>query len=159
MYQDRRRERRPRRRARAAVPRRPVAPFSAEGDGVVVVGYFSAKQRDFAALMDAAVADLAAEGIRVLGRLVQRRGVSDGGARKMDMPYSSRTLISHGKVRLVAAVCEETGADAVVFLAPLTERQRRLLTQALGCPAISLQDARPSANFSPSVHEKFPTDQ
>lgn len=125
----------------------------------MVVGYFSAKQKDFVALMDAAVAGLTAQGVRVLGQMVQRRGVSDGGARKMDMPYSSRTLIGQGKVREVAAACVETGADAVVFLAPLTERQRRVLTQVFGCPAISFADVRRSANPLPRVHEKFPTDQ
>ncbi|MFD4545950.1 hypothetical protein [Streptomyces sp. NPDC058466] len=122
------------------------APYQApasvvEGADVVIVGYFSAKQKDFAAHMDSAAAEMAAHGARVVGRLVQRRGVSDGGVKKMALPYSSRTLISYGKVREVAAACERTHADAAVFLTPLTGRQRRVLTAVLGCPAVSLAEA------------------
>ncbi|MFF0110601.1 HflX-like GTP-binding protein [Streptomyces hirsutus] len=58
----------------------------------------------------------------------------------MALPYSSRTLLSHGKVREVAAACEGAGADAVVFIAPLTERQQRVLTGIFGCPAVSLSE-------------------
>lgn len=102
------------------------------------MGYFSARQKDFAVRMDAAATGLSAHGARVVGRVVQRRGVSDGGARKMALPYSSRTLLSSGKTREVAALREETGADAVLFLNALTEHQGRVLTEAFGCPAVSL---------------------
>ncbi|MFE6710599.1 hypothetical protein [Streptomyces sp. NPDC057695] len=110
------------------------------GIDVVLVGYFSAKQKDFGTLMSAAAADLAARGVRVVGHMVQRRGVSDGGARKMTLPYSSRTLLSYGKVREVASRSQETNATAVVFTTTLTSRQRRTLTNMLGRPAISLSD-------------------
>lgn len=106
----------------------------------MIVGCFSAKQKDFAAQMDAAVREMAARGARAVGQIVQRRGVSSGGARKMNLPYSSRTLLSYGKVRQAAALCERTGADAAVFLTPLTSRQRRVLTGILGCPAANLAD-------------------
>jgi len=141
MHHSRRRERRPRRRAPVVRSRQPLAPVEIGGLGVVVVGFFSAKQKDFGALMDAAAADLTARGARVVARVVQRRGVSGGGAKKMHLPYSSRTVLSHGKVRETATTCEETGAEAVVFLTDLTERQRRLLTEAFGRPAMSLRDA------------------
>ncbi|WP_323181343.1 hypothetical protein [Streptomyces sp. NBC_00154] len=59
----------------------------------------------------------------------------------MALPYSSRTLLSYGKVRETAALCEQTDADAAVFLSPLTGRQRRALTRMLGCSAVSLADA------------------
>ncbi|MFD9204171.1 hypothetical protein ACFWDP_38655, partial [Streptomyces anthocyanicus] len=104
-------------------------------------GYFSGKQKDFAALMDVAAQQLTERGARVVGRIVQRRGVSAGGVGKMGLPYSSRTLLSYGKVREAAALCEGTGADAAVFLPPLTERQRRVLPGLLGCPTVSLTDA------------------
>jgi 50S ribosomal subunit-associated GTPase HflX len=116
------------------------APAIAEGTEVVLVGYFSGKQKDFAALMDTAAQQATKHGVRVVGRIVQRRGVSDGGAKKMALPYSSRTLLSYGKVREVAALCEQTDADAVLFLSTLTERQRRVLTGMLSCPAVSLAD-------------------
>jgi 50S ribosomal subunit-associated GTPase HflX len=104
----------------------------------VIVGYFSARQKDLSVRMEAAAADLTARGARVVGRVVQRRGVSNGGVRRMTLPYSSRTLLSSGKAREVAALCEESGADAVIFLNALTEHQRRVLTEAFGCPAVSL---------------------
>jgi 50S ribosomal subunit-associated GTPase HflX len=112
----------------------------AEGADVVLVGYFSGKQKDFAVLMDTAAQQATKHGVRVVGRIVQRRGVSDGGARKMALPYSSRTLLSYGKVREAAALCEQTNADAALFLSTLTQRQRRVLTGMLGCPAVSLSD-------------------
>lgn len=113
------------------------------------MGYFSARQKDFAVRMDAAAAGLSAHGARVVGRVVQRRGVSDGGARKMTLPYSSRTLLSSGKTREVAALCEDSGADAVIFLNALTEHQRRVLTEAFGCPAVSLAEA-PAPAIAPA---------
>jgi predicted DNA binding protein len=115
--------------------------LAVEGADVVIVGYFSGKQKDFAALMDTAAQEMTTRGARVVGRIVQRRGISDGGAKKMALPYSSRTLLSYGKVREAAALCEQTNADAAVFLASLTERQRHVLTGMLGCPAVSLADA------------------
>jgi 50S ribosomal subunit-associated GTPase HflX len=115
--------------------------LTVDGADVVIVGYFSGKQKDVAALMDTAAQEMSRGGARVVGRIVQRRGVSDGGAEQMALPYSSRTLLSYGKVREAAALCEETNADAAVFLAPLTERQRHALTGMLGCPAVSLADA------------------
>lgn len=140
MHQNRRRERRPPRCAPVVRARQPVAPAEIAGSAVVVVGFFSAKQKDFGALMDAAVDNLTARGARVVARVVQRRGVSGGGAKKMHLPYSSRTILSQGKVREVAATCEETGADAVVFLTDLTDRQHQFLAEAFGRPALSLKD-------------------
>ena len=137
-------DRRPVRRVRTVGDRWPADPFVLAGAGVVIVGYFSARQKGYASLMDAAVAEVTAHGGRVLGRAVQRRGVSRGGVRNMSLPFSSRTLLSYGKVREVAAVCAESGADAVVFLLPLTGRQRWALTEAFGCPAVSLADIRPA---------------
>lgn len=120
--------------------RRQASRLTVAGADVVLVGYFSAKERDFATLMASAAAELAARGARVVGQIVQRRGVSDGGARKMGLPYSSRTLLSYGKVREAAETCEQADADAAVFVASLTERQRRALTAMLGRPAVSLAD-------------------
>jgi 50S ribosomal subunit-associated GTPase HflX len=107
---------------------------------VVLVGYFSAKQKDFEALMASAEEQLAARGTRVVAQMVQRRGVSDGGVHTMALPYSSRTLLSYGKAREVAQTCEQTQATAVVFVATLTEHQQRTLTELLGRPAVSLAD-------------------
>ncbi|MFI6405323.1 hypothetical protein [Streptomyces sp. NPDC050548] len=138
MHQGRRRDRRP---VHHAEPARHEAPVPAvAGTDVVIVGCFSGRQKDFAALMDAAARELDARGARVVGRIVQRRGVSAGGARKMALPFSARTLLTYGKVREAALLCEKTAAGAAVFVTPLTPRQRRVLTGMLGCPAISLAE-------------------
>ncbi|WP_328489881.1 HflX-like GTP-binding protein [Streptomyces zaomyceticus] len=144
MHQPRRRDRRPARRVSSAPARRQAFRIPAAGADVVLVGYFSAGQKDFESLMESAATELAAHGARVAAQFVQRRGVSDGGARKMGLPYSSRTLLTYGKVREVALACERVDADAVIFAASLTERQRRTLTSMLGCPAESLSDLLPA---------------
>ncbi|HEX8868351.1 MAG TPA: hypothetical protein VF821_22015 [Lentzea sp.] len=110
-------------------------------DVVVLMGLFSAKQKDFAEVMAAAAGELAARGTHVAEQVVQRRGVSHGGARLMSVPLSRRTLLSSGKVREVAQACQRTGADAVVIVSPSTEHQRRSLTAIFGRPALSLADA------------------
>ncbi|MFD4314801.1 hypothetical protein [Streptomyces sp. NPDC058548] len=115
----------------------------------MLVGHFSAKEKNFGALMDSAARELTARGARVVGRFVQRRGVSDGGVAKMALPFSSRTLLRSGKVREVAAACEEARADAAVFVTPLTELQQRTLTVLLGCPALSLGTALDANRPSP----------
>ncbi|MFF9838516.1 hypothetical protein [Streptomyces sp. NPDC013740] len=137
-------DRRPARRgAPGAAPgpgRRRPAGLTVTGADVLLVGYFSAKEKDFAARMDAAAAELTALGARVVGRIVQRRGVSAGGARKMTLPYSSRTLLSAGKAREAARAREAAGAGAVVFVAALTDRQRQVLTELFGCPVGALAE-------------------
>ncbi|MEV7796640.1 hypothetical protein [Streptomyces sp. NPDC087512] len=140
MHQPRRRDRRPARRVPSPPARREGSRLTLVGADVVLVGYFSAKQKDFEALMASAATELAARGARVVVRAVQRRGVSKGGVRKMGLPYSSRTLLSRGKVREVARACDRAEADAVVFVASLTEHQRRTLTALLGRPVVSLSD-------------------
>ncbi|MFG2867231.1 hypothetical protein [Streptomyces sp. NPDC048338] len=110
------------------------------GADVLIVGYFSAKEKDFVARMDAAAGELAARGARVVGRFVQRRGVSAGGVGKMALPYSSRTVLGRGKVREVTAAREAAAADLVVFVRPLTGFQQSALSEIFGCPAVSLSE-------------------
>ncbi|MET9677326.1 hypothetical protein ABZY68_30180 [Streptomyces sp. NPDC006482] len=141
MHQLRGRDRRPARRAAPASAGRGASPVELAGTRVVLVGYFSAKEKRFGALMDAAAAALTARGARVEGRIVQRRGVSHGGVAKMTWPFSSRTLLGSGKVREVAAACEAVEADAAVFVASLTEHQQCVLTELLGCRAVTLSEA------------------
>ncbi|MFE6331731.1 hypothetical protein ACFVOK_00715 [Streptomyces sp. NPDC057798] len=140
MHQSRGRDRRPARRTPSEPTQQLGFRLTALGADVVLVGFFSAKRKDFQALMASAAAELSARGARVVAQTVQRRGVSDGGALKMGLPYSSRTLLSYGKVREVAQACEQANAEAVVFVASLTARQRRTLTGMLGCPVVSLAD-------------------
>ncbi|MFD8754432.1 hypothetical protein ACFV0O_26105 [Kitasatospora sp. NPDC059577] len=140
MHQPRRRDRRTARRVPSEPAQRQAFRLTAAGADVVLVGYFSAKQKDFEMLMASAAAELGARGARVVVQIVQRRGVSDGGVQKMSLPYSSRTLLSYGKVREVAQACDQANADAVIFVATLTRRQQRTLTDMLGRPTASLTD-------------------
>ena len=138
MHQPRRRYRRPARRVPSEPARRQAYRYRTAGADVALVGYFSAKQKNFETLMASAAAEPAARGARVVVQIVQRRGVSDGGAQKTGPPYSSRTLLSHGKVHEVAQACDQADADAVVFVAAVTERQQHTLTDLLGRPAVGL---------------------
>lgn len=140
MRQPRRRDRRPSRRAASAPVPDPPYLLPASGADVVLIGFFSARRKDFETVMADAAARLAAHGGRVVVRIVQRRGVSGGGARKMSLPYSSRTLLSQGKARQVADVADLVEADAVVFTNPLSMHQRRTLTALFGRPAVSITD-------------------
>ncbi|MFI7453503.1 hypothetical protein ACIBQX_38855 [Nonomuraea sp. NPDC049714] len=116
---------------------------------VLIAGLFSAQRKDHAGLMDDLAAEITELGGRVVRRFVQRRGVSGGkkgrapgGQANMDQPYSSRTLMSTGKVREIAQARTETRAVAVVFVNQLTVRQRTVLTEILGCPVLSRSDLR-----------------
>ncbi|MEU9253780.1 hypothetical protein AB0D66_18220 [Streptomyces sp. NPDC048270] len=153
MHQPRRRDRRLTRRVPPQPPERQAFRLTKAGADVVLVGFFSAKRKDFETLMSSAATELAARGARVAVQMVQRRGVSHGGVQKMTLPFSSRTLLSYGKVREVARACDEAKADAVVFVPSLTERQRRTLTALLGRPAMSLSDllAAPPSPGAPAL--------
>jgi 50S ribosomal subunit-associated GTPase HflX len=109
------------------------------GADVVLVGLFSAKQKDYARLMDDASARVASFGGRVVARFVQRRGVSDGGAAVMSRPFSRATLVSGGKAREIAAACEAHGATAVAFLNPLSPHQEQALAELFERPVVSLR--------------------
>lgn len=115
----------------------------------MIAGFFSGKCRDHAELMDALAAQITGLGGRVVGRFVQRRGISGnkkgrvpGGKATMDRPYSSRTLMSTGKVHEIADARVRTDAQAVVFVNELTSRQRTALAKMIGCPAYSYSDLR-----------------
>ncbi|GAA0966637.1 hypothetical protein [Actinocorallia libanotica] len=123
-----------------------------EGRDVLIAGLFSAKQKEHLECMGALAAEVAVLGGRVAGCFVQRRGISGGkkgnapgGKGNMSRPYSSRTLMSTGKIREI--VQERTSADAVavVFFNPLTDRQRKVLAELLGCPVFSRTDLHPTA--------------
>lgn len=151
VHTHRRRDRRPARRTRRDGAARSAPDPVAPGSDLVLVGYFSGKEKGFAALMAEAAVEVEARGARVVGSMVQRRGVSDGGVRKMTLPFSSRTLIRSGKVRETTALAARTGADAVVFLNPLTPLQQDVLSGLFGRPALSL------AEFLAAAHRPPPT--
>lgn len=138
MHQRRGHDRRPSRRTASKQQQPLTLPLTLDGTNVVLIGYFSAKVKDYAAIMDSAAAELTLRGAQIIERFVQRRGVSDGGVEKMDLPFSSRTLLSPGKVSEIAAACQT--ADLVVLIASPTGHQQRNLTAMLGCPVLSLTE-------------------
>lgn len=116
------------------------------GADVLIVGLFSAKQKDYEAVMEATATLATARGAQVLDRIAQRRGVSDGGgAAVMARPFSRRTLLREGKVREIAQRCQADGIGAVVLVNPLTDRQRQILEEHFGCPVLTRSDLEPAA--------------
>jgi GTP-binding GTPase N-terminal len=107
---------------------------------VVLVGLFSAKDRDYQARLDALEARVVAMGGRVLKRFIQRRGVSDGGVRLMSAPLSRRFLVGRGKLDQIVMICANEDVDAVVFVNDLSDYQRRWLSTRLACPVLTQVD-------------------
>ncbi len=130
------RRRQPRSR-RISAHGRNAAPLPMQGAEVLLVGYFTAKNRQYEEAMAELAAQVTAAGARVVRQFVQRRGVSHGGVRKMALPLSRRTLIGPGKVREIAEVRQETGAQAVIFINQLTDHQREALENAFECRVLS----------------------
>lgn len=110
------------------------------GVDVLLVGLFSAKDKEFGAKLDLLAASVKAHGGRVVSRHVQRRGVSHGGAAKMTESFSRRTLISPGKAREIAQACRAAEVGVAVFVNPLTKHQRAVLGDMFGCLVISGED-------------------
>ena len=108
-----------------------------EGADVLIAGLFSAKQKDYEAVLDATAVLVTAAGARVVGRVAQRRGVSDGGVALMGRPLSRQTLLRGGKVREIAQRCQDAQIDAVVLVNAITEHQRLTLEERFGCAVLS----------------------
>ncbi|MEV4121635.1 hypothetical protein [Micromonospora sp. NPDC049645] len=117
-----------------------------DGADVVLVGLFSAKEKKYDVRLDELAALAKARGSRVVGRYVQRRGASDrwkqrpGGAARMSMPFSRRTLLTHGKIREIAEACRNADIDAAIFVNTLSHVQRTVLADVLGCLVFSGDD-------------------
>ena len=110
------------------------------GADVVLVGLFSAKEREFGLKLELLATAVEAHGGRVVSQHFQRRGVSHGGAAKMTEAFSRRTLLSPGKAREIAQACRAAKADVAVFVNPLTNHQRAVLGDLFGCLVISGED-------------------
>lgn len=107
------------------------------GADVLVVGLFSAKEKDYEAVIETVAALATARGARVLGRIIQRRGVSDGGVASMTRPFSRQTLLTAGKIREIARRCQTDQIGAVLLVNTLTDHQRLILEGRFGCPVLS----------------------
>lgn len=105
---------------------------------IIVAGLLSAKHPDPEALLSQLAEELEARGGTVVGRLLQRRGVSRGGAARMSQPLSWRTVFGPGKTRELVALVAETDADCVVTCNILIDNQRKTLRERTG---VTVQDA------------------
>ncbi|MFT5686626.1 MAG: 50S ribosomal subunit-associated GTPase HflX, partial [Myxococcota bacterium] len=103
----------------------------------IVAGLFSAKQPQPEALLSQLADALEARGAVIVGRVFQRRGVSRGGAAKMNQPLSWRTVFGPGKTREIVALCQETDADCLVTCNILIDKQRKTLSELTG---VEVQD-------------------
>jgi 50S ribosomal subunit-associated GTPase HflX len=107
------------------------------GTDILIAGLFSARQKDYEAVLEATAALATARGARVVGRIVQRRGVSDGGVAVMGRPFSRQALFGAGKVREIAQRCQDDRIGAVVLVNAITDHQRLILEERFGCPVLS----------------------
>ncbi|CAM3218643.1 hypothetical protein [Stackebrandtia soli] len=104
-----------------------------DGARAVLAGLFPAKPADHDLHMDRLAERARRLGATIVGRVVQRRGVSHGGVHLMGAPLSRTTILGRGKaVELARLVCE-TAATVVIMANPLTERQREALQDLTGC--------------------------
>ncbi|WP_433062430.1 hypothetical protein [Dactylosporangium sp. CS-033363] len=107
---------------------------------VAVAGLFSAKDREYQHRVDAVAARVRDLGGEVVARIVQRRGVSDGGVQLMGAPLSRRFLLGPGRLEELATACAAEGVDVVVFVNELDAHQRQSLADRLGRPVLSAAD-------------------
>jgi 50S ribosomal subunit-associated GTPase HflX len=109
---------------------------SLRGKRCVIAGLISAKE-DAPLLITRAAAVIVSAGGTVVDAIVQRRGVSrsrhPGGAKQLQMPLSSRTAMSSGKVAELATVCHDHAAEVIVYLGAIKPNQIKNLSQLTGC--------------------------
>ncbi len=117
------------------------------GERVIIAALVSAKDATAADRLDRLEGDLDVARATVVGRLVQRRGVSrastPGGASRMNAPMNPATVIGTGKVRELAQLAAEHQATVIVFVNRLTPSQLTKLELATGCRVVSA-DAIPT---------------
>lgn len=112
------------------------------GARCITAGLVSAKDKDAPKRLDEVEAMLIQLGASVVGRVVQRRGVSrakkPGGVLKMDSPMSAASIIGTGKAKELAVLASEARANTVIFVNPLKSSQQSRLKQMTGCRIVLL---------------------
>jgi hypothetical protein len=121
--------------------------LSVTGARVFVCALLSARRKNPESVLDTVVVELEREGARVVGRMLQRRGVSrsrfPGGAAKMDKPLTQRGLFSSGKLKELASMTKSSGAELLIIHNAITNGQRNVLADLTSCRVYSLCIARP----------------
>ncbi len=101
-----------------------------KGKRVVLAALLSVKE-DVDARFDVLLARVVELGGDVVGRVVQRRGVSrargPGAAAGLDGPMNRATFMGRGKASELATLCINERADVVVFANHLDPHQRGVL--------------------------------
>ncbi len=115
------------------------------GATCIVAALVSAKDKSAIARVDEIEADLVQRGAVVVGRLIQRRGVSKGGVKKMGQPLSPTTVISSGKTRELAQLAATQNADTIVFLNDLKTTQASRLSEITSCRVLDAKHAARAA--------------
>jgi 50S ribosomal subunit-associated GTPase HflX len=114
---------------------------SLAGGRAIIAALVSYRATDTEERVRALTLVVAAQGVEVVGSLVQRRGVSRapsaGGAKRLDAPMSSATFIGSGKAQELAALAKECSATVVYFLNDLSATQIKRLSALTGCEVIS----------------------
>lgn len=86
-------------------------------------------------------------GDEVVGKLLQRRGVSrskiQGGSKRMDMPLTQRTLFGPGKTQELAALAQFAEASHLLIFNSITDGQRLALAGLTGTEVYSFTDDSP----------------
>lgn len=84
------------------------------------------------------------QGGLIVGELVQRRGVSrskkPGGSKMFDLPLSSRTYISTGKVEELKKLAKDINADIVVFINSLNNSQIQNIETLIKTKVVTLNN-------------------
>lgn len=112
----------------------------------VVAALVSAKSTDTDERLRILTSALVPLGVEVVGSLIQRRGVSRGGTKRMDAPLNGATLIGPGKAQELAQLVRDTQAAVVYFLNDLSSAQLTRLATLCNCPVIScLDESNPRA--------------
>ncbi len=108
------------------------------GTRVVLAAVVPAHGDENAPLLASVVAQIEQMGGQIVGRVIQRHGVSRGknpggaSAMKRAAPLNLRTVLGTGKADELAELVRETRAELVVFCNPLTPTQRRALEELIG---------------------------
>jgi len=116
-----------------------------KGKKCIIAGLFSAKEENIENFFSEAVKIILENGGEVVGRVIQRRGVSrankPGGSKSMDSPMSAATFMGRGKADELKDLVNAEGAELVVFLNKLSGTQKRNLSELIRCNIVD------NANF------------
>lgn len=115
---------------------------SVTGARVFVCALVSARMSEPESVLDAICTELERNGAIVVGRLLQRRGVSRsrsaGGAAKMDKPLTQRGLFGSGKLEELASLTKARRAELLVLHNVITDGQRSVLAELTGCQVYTM---------------------